>query len=85
MVRPALSHAPPSLWAEAYDWACYVTKRLPHYAVDGIVRFEALYNDKRSIGQLQPFNSKCYAHLDEEERTSGSKLEAESIEGPLVD
>ena len=38
MVRPALEHAPPSLWAEAYNWACYIKHRLPHSPLNGITR-----------------------------------------------
>ena len=42
MVRPALEHAPPSLWGEAYNWACYIKNRLPHSALNGITPYEAL-------------------------------------------
>ena len=34
MVRPALEHAPPSLWAEPYNWACYMKNALPHSALN---------------------------------------------------
>ena len=84
MVRPALEHAPPSLWAEAHNWACYIKNRLPHSALNGITPYEALYNAKPSISHLRPFYTKCYTHIDKEKRLSGSKLEPRSIEGRLV-
>ena len=74
MVRPALEHAPPSLWPEAYNWACYIKNRLPHSVLNGITPYEALYNAKPSISHLLPFYTKCYAHIAEEIRPSGSKV-----------
>ena len=84
MVCPALEHAPPSLWAQAYNWACYIINRLPQSALNGITPYEALYNAKAAISHLRPFYTKCYAHIDKEKRPSGSKLEPRSIEGRLV-
>ena len=84
MVRPALEHAPSSLWAEAYSWACNIKNRLPHSALVGITPYEALYNAKPSISHLRPFYTKCYAHIDKEKRTAGYKLEPNSIKGRLV-
>ena len=66
MVRPALEHALPSLWAEAYNWACYMKNRLPHSALNGITPHEALYNAKPSISYLRPVYTNCYAHIDKE-------------------
>ena len=84
MVHPALEHAPPSLWAEAYNWACFMKHRLPHSALYGITACEALNNAKPSISHLQPFYTMCYGHIDKEKRSSGSKLEPRSIEGRLI-
>ena len=84
MVRPALEHAPPSLWAEGYNWACYIKNRLPHSALYGITAYEALYNAKPYISHLRPFYTKCQAHIDKEKCPSSSKLEPRSIEARLV-
>ena len=84
MVRPALEHTPPSLWAEDYNWPCYIKNRLPHSALNGITPYEALYNAKACISHLRPFYTKCYAHIDKEKRPFCSKLEHTSIEGRLV-
>ena len=64
IVRPALEHAPPSFWAEAYNWACYIKNRLPHSALNGIPPYDALYSAKPCISQLRPFYTKCYPHID---------------------
>ena len=84
MVYPALKHALPSLWAEACNWACYIIKGPPHSALHRITLYEAFYNAKPSISHLRPFNTKCYAHIDEDKRSSGSNLEPRSIEGRLI-
>ncbi|MHB8545134.1 MAG: DDE-type integrase/transposase/recombinase, partial [Leptospirales bacterium] len=84
MVRPALEDVPPSLWAEAFNWACYLKNRLPHSALNGKTPFEALYNTKPTISHLRPFYSKCFVHIPEEKRTAGSKLNPRALEGRLV-
>ena len=84
MVCPALKHAPRSLWAEANNWACYIKNRLPHSGLNGITPFEALYHAKPYISHLRPFYTKCHAHIVEEKRQSGSKLEPRSVEARLV-
>ena len=84
MVRPALEHAPPSLWAEAYNWACYIKNILRLSVPYGITPYEALYIAKPSTSHLRPFYAKCYAHIDKKERPSGSKLEPGSIEERLA-
>ena len=84
MVRPALEHALPSLWAEAYNWACYMKNWLPHSALNGITPYEAFYNAKPYISHIQPFCHKCYAHTYKEQRTPGAKLEPRSIKVRLV-
>ena len=84
MVRPALEHAPPSRWAEAYNWPCYIKNELPHSALSRITAYEALHNAKPCISHLRPFHTKCYAHRDKEKHASGSKLEPRSITGRQV-
>ena len=84
MVRPAWEHVPPLLWAGAYTWAWYINNRLPHSALNGITAHEADYNAKRYISYLRPFYTKCYAHIDKQKCTSGSKLEPTLIAGRLV-
>ena len=84
MVHAAFEHAPPSLWAEAYNWAWYIKNRLPLSALIRITPYEALYNAKPSNSHLRPFHTKSYTHIDEEKCPSGSKVEPRFIEGRLV-
>ena len=81
---PAHEHAPPSLWAEANNWACYIKNGLPHSALNRITPYKALYNVKPYISYLRPSYTECYAHNDQEQRPSGYKLELRSIKGRLV-
>ena len=84
IVRPALEHAPPSFCAETYNWACYIKHRLPHSTLNSITPYDGLYNAKPAISHLRPISTKCYAHIDNEIRLSGSKLGPRSSTGPLV-
>ena len=84
VLRPAHAQAPPSLLAEAYTCACYITNRLPHSALHVITPYEACYHTKLCISHLPPFYTKCYAAIDNEKSPSGSKLEPRSIEVRLL-
>ena len=70
------------LWAEAAATAVYTKNRLPHSALPKQqTPYEALKSEKPSIKHLQPFGRKCYMHIPEEARPSGSKLLPRAIEG----
>ena len=86
MVRPALkdSELPPSLWAHAYDWACYTKNRLPHLALKGKTPYEVYFNKKPTISHLRPFGTRCFVHIPEAKRKPGTKLHPRAEEGNLV-
>ena len=75
MVRAALEHAPPSLCAKAYNWACYFQNRLPPCALHRITTYATLYKAQPYISELRPYYIKCYAHIDKAKRPSSFKLE----------
>jgi hypothetical protein len=84
MCRPAMADMPKFLWAEAYNWACYVKNRLPHSALDGKSPYELLHNSKPSISHFRPFGSRCYVHIPIEKRGASSKLDPRNKEGRFV-
>jgi len=84
MVRPSLDNVPASLWAEAYNWACYNKNRLPHSALMDKTPYEVLFQKKPTISHLHSFYTKCYVHIPEEKRAVASKLDARALEGHLV-
>jgi len=84
MVRPSLDNVPASLWAEAFNWACYIKDRLPHSALMDKTSYEVLFQKKPTISHLRPFYTKCYVHIPEEKRAVGSKLDAHALEGYLI-
>ena len=63
--------------------AVYIKNRLPHSALPQ-TPYEALKGEKPSIKHLQPFGRKCYMHIPEEARPSGSKLLPQAIEGKFL-
>jgi len=84
MVRPSLDNVPASLWAEAFNWACYVKNRLPYLARIDKMPYEVLFNKKPMISHLRPFYTKCYVHIPKEKRAARSKLDAHTLEEHLV-
>jgi len=84
MVRPSLDNIPASLWAEAFNWACYVKNRLPHSALIDKTLYEVLFNKKPTMSHLRSFYTKCYVHIPEEKQAAGSKLDACALEGHLI-
>lgn len=84
MVHPAHEHAPHLLWAEAFNWACDITNRLPYSALDGITPCDGLYNVKPSISPRGHSYTKCDAHICEAKCRSGSKLKPRSVEGRMI-
>jgi hypothetical protein len=64
----------PYLWAEAVNMAAYLQNRLPHkYLPSSTTPFERFQRKRPTISHLKPFGSKCYIHIREEARSSGSK------------
>ena len=72
-----------SACSEAAATAVYIKKRSPHSALPQ-TPYEALKGEKPSIKHLQPFSRKCYVHIPEEARPSGSKLLPRAIEGRFL-
>ena len=73
------------LWAEAAATAVYIKNRLPHSALPKQqTPYEVLKGEKPSKKHLQPFGQKCYVHIPEEARPSGSKLLPRAIEGRFL-
>ena len=80
MVPPVHENASLSPCAEAYNWACYITHRLPPSVLYAITSYEGLYTAKLLISDSLPFCSKCYTHMGKEKRTSASNLEPRCME-----
>ena len=79
---PKNSHCPACSEAAT---AVYIKNRLPHSALPTQqTPYEALKGEKPSIKHLQPFGRKCYVHIPEEARPSGSKLLPRAIEGRFL-
>jgi len=72
------------LWAEAVNSAVYIKNRLPHRALDKTTPFEKLFGQKPSIIHLQPFGRKCYVHIPEAKRPSGTSLHHTAVDGIFV-
>jgi len=84
IVRPSHDNVPTSLWAEAFNWACYVKNRLPHSALMDETPYEVLFQKKPTISHLHPFYTKCYVHIPEEKWAAASKLDARALEGHFI-
>jgi hypothetical protein len=48
------------------------------------IPFERFYSKRPTISHLKPFESKCYVHIREEERSSGSRHHPRSREAIIV-
>jgi len=66
MVRPSLDNVPISLWAEAFNWACYIKNRLPHSALMDQIPYKVLFSKKPMISHLRPFYTKSYVYIPKE-------------------
>ena len=60
------------LLAEAVNSMVYIKNKLPHRMLDKTTPFEKLFGQKPSITHLQPFGRKCYVHIPEAKRPSGT-------------
>jgi len=72
------------LWAEACSVAVYIRNRLPHSSLQGKTPYEALYKTKPTIAHLLPFGQSCFAHIHQEKRTPGSKLQPRAEKGIFI-
>jgi len=66
MVRSSLDNVLTSLWAEPFNWACYIKNRLPHSALMNRTPYEVLFSKKLIISYLRPFYTKYYVYILEE-------------------
>ena len=74
--RDTIKQLDKRLWAEACYTAVYIKNRLPHSALPKkITPFQAMFNWKSAISHMRPFGAKCYVHILEEKRPSGSKMD----------
>jgi transposase InsO family protein len=84
MVRGMINELPLALWSEAINTAVYIKNRIPHKAVKESTPYEVIHGNKPSIHHLQPFGRKCFVHIPEEKRPSGSKLLPRAVEGKFI-
>jgi transposase InsO family protein len=84
MVRGMINELPLALWSEAINTAVYIKNRIPHKAVKESTPYEVIHGNKPSIRHLQPFGRKCFVHIPEEKRPSGSKLLPRAVEGKFI-
>jgi len=73
-----------ALWAEAIATAVYLQNRIPNQYIGKTMSVESLYNKKLSINHLRPYGTKCFVHLQEENRQPGTKLLPQAIEGYFI-
>jgi hypothetical protein len=75
----------PWLWAEAINMGAYLKSRLPHkYLLLSTTPFECFHSKRLTISNHNPSRSKCYVHIREEERSSGSKHLPNAHEAVIV-
>jgi transposase InsO family protein len=75
----------PCLWAAAGNMAAYLKNKLPNkHLPSSTTPFERFHCKRPTISHLNPFGSKCYVHIREEERSSGSKHLARAREPIIV-
>jgi transposase InsO family protein len=75
----------PCLWAEAVNMAAYLKNRLLHkHLPSSITPVERFHGKRPTISLLKRFGSKCYVHIREEERSSGSKHRPRAREAIIV-
>jgi hypothetical protein len=84
MVRGMINELPLALWSEAINTAVCIKNRIPHKAVKESTPYEVIHGNKPSIRHLQPFGRKCFVHIPEEKRPSGSKLLPRAVEGKFI-
>jgi hypothetical protein len=76
---------PPSLWMEAINTATYLKNRLPYSHLPlSQTPHEVLHGTKPKISHLKPYGQICYAHIPEEKRKAGSKLQPRVIKTHVV-
>jgi hypothetical protein len=88
MIPHSITIAPPdvaSLWAQAINMAANLKNRLPHkHFPSSTTPFERFHGKRPTISHLNLFGSKCYVHIREEDRSSGSKHLPSSREAIIV-
>ena len=70
---------PPSLWAEAVNYASYIHNRVPHKSVVGATLFEALRGHKPNVSHLRVFGSKSWVRILIDKRNSFQAQSSECI------
>jgi hypothetical protein len=75
----------PCLWAEASNMAAYLKESLPYkYLPSSSTPFERFHSKRPTISHLKAFRSKCYVHIQVEERSSRSKHRPCACEAIIV-
>jgi hypothetical protein len=75
----------PCLWAQAVNMDAYLNYRVPHkHLPSSIIPFTHFEGKRPIISHLNPFGSKCYVHIREEEGSSRSKLLPRTREAIIV-
>jgi transposase InsO family protein len=70
---------PMYLWAEAIQYATWLTNRFPSRAIPGYTPHALVYKTKLDLGDAHEFGCKVYVH-----RSDGGKLEARASEAVFV-
>jgi hypothetical protein len=60
---------PKEFWAEAIDYAIYLSNRCPTKSLNGITSQEAWNRRKPSVSHFKVFESIAYVHVDDQVRT----------------
>jgi hypothetical protein len=84
MVKGMINELPLALWNEEINTAVYMKNRIPHKAVKESTPYEVIHDNEPPIHHLQPFSRKCFVHIPEEKRPSGSKLLPRAVEGKFI-
>ena len=74
-----MKHLPPSLWAEAINYALYLQNRMPHKSVVGVTPFKALYGYKPNVSHMRVFCSKSLARIPLDKRKAFQAQSSEYI------
>jgi hypothetical protein len=83
-VRGLINELPLALWSQAINTAVYIKIRIPHKAIKESTPYEVIYGNIPLIRHLQPFRRKCFVHIPEGKRPSGSKLLPRAVKGKFI-
>jgi hypothetical protein len=75
----------PCLWAEAGNLGAYLKNSVPHkHLPSSTIPFGHFHSNRPIISDLNPFGSKCYVHIQEDEHSSDRKYLPHAREAIIV-